>query len=57
VQRLGFNTVVQNPYGSIVNYLQVLSLTDHPEITQKAWSFANDLYVSSIIVNFHETAL
>lgn len=43
LQRLGFNTVVQNPYGSIVNYLQVLSLTDHPEITQRAWSFANDL--------------
>lgn len=48
-QRLGFNTVVQNPYGSIVNYLQVLSLTDHPEITQRAWSFANDLWVSAFL--------
>lgn len=43
LQRLGFNTTVQNPYGSIVNYLQVLDLTDHPTIPQRAWSLANDL--------------
>lgn len=36
---------MQNPYGNIVNYLQVLSLTDHATIPQKAWSFANDMYV------------
>ena len=41
-QRLGFSATVQNPYGNIVNYLQVLTLTDHPTIPQTAWSFAND---------------
>lgn len=49
LKRLGFNTVVQNPYGSIVNYLQVLSLTDHPEITQRAWSFANDFLLTPLL--------
>lgn len=44
-QRLGFNATVQNPYGGIVNYLQVLNLTSHPTIPQLAWSFANDTYV------------
>ncbi|KAK9895710.1 cyclin-like protein [Cystobasidium minutum MCA 4210] len=49
LKRLGFNTVVQNPYGSIVNYLQVLNLTDHPEVTQRAWSFANDFLLTPLL--------
>lgn len=48
LQRLGFNATVQNPYGSIVNYLQVLDLTGNPDVPQRAWSFANDACVPSL---------
>jgi len=49
LKRLGFNTTVQNPYGSIVNYLQVLNLTDHPTIPQRAWSLANDFLLTPVL--------
>lgn len=42
--RLGFNLIVKHPYGPLVNYLQVLGLTGHPTVPQRAWGFVNDLY-------------
>lgn len=49
-QRLGFHATVQNPYGSLVNYLQVLNLTDHPILAQTAWSLANDALLTPLLV-------
>ena len=42
LKRLGFNVQVQLPYGTLVNYLQVLGLTDHLQVPQRAWSYLND---------------
>lgn len=42
LKRLGFNVQVQLPYGTMVNYLQVLGLTEREGVPQKAWSYLND---------------
>ncbi|CAG8441932.1 6491_t:CDS:2 [Ambispora leptoticha] len=50
LKRLGFNVHVQLPYGLMVNYLQVLELTEHKEIPQKAWGYLNDALRTNIYV-------
>lgn len=42
LKRLGFNVQVQLPYGTMVNYLQLLGLTSEEGVPQKAWSYLND---------------
>lgn len=42
LKRLGFHVQVQHPYSAMVNYLQVLNLTDNLEISQQAWGTLND---------------
>ncbi len=42
LKRLGFNVQVQLPYGTMVNYLQVLGLTAQDDVPQMAWSYLND---------------
>ncbi|KAG9002036.1 hypothetical protein FRB94_004128 [Tulasnella sp. JGI-2019a] len=42
LKRLGFNVQVQHGYGTLVNYLQLLSLTTQEDVPQKAWSYLND---------------
>lgn len=42
LMRLGFNVQVQLPYGTMVNYLQVMGLTSEADVPQKAWSYLND---------------
>ncbi|KAI9609755.1 hypothetical protein KEM48_002795 [Puccinia striiformis f. sp. tritici PST-130] len=42
LKRLGFHVQVQQPYSAMVNYLQVLNLTDNEDITQRAWNVLND---------------
>jgi hypothetical protein len=45
LKRLGFNVHVQLPYGTMVNYLQVLGLAEHDEVPQSCWGYLNDAYV------------
>ncbi|KDN40263.1 cyclin-like protein [Tilletiaria anomala UBC 951] len=45
LKRLGFNVQVNLPYATMINYLQLLGLTDthrYPGVAQRAWSFLND---------------
>jgi len=42
LKRLGFNTTVVLPYGTLVNYLRVLDLARNTDACQKAWAFLND---------------
>ncbi|KAG8932168.1 hypothetical protein FRC02_001585 [Tulasnella sp. 418] len=42
LKRLGFNVQVQLPFGTMVNYLQVLLLTERDDVAQKAWNYLND---------------
>jgi len=52
LKRLGFNVHVALPYGTLVNYLRVLNLTNREDACQKAWGYLNDAYVSSLSVLF-----
>lgn len=45
LKRLGFNTRVQLPYGTMVNYLQVLGLANDDKVPQTSWGYLNDAYV------------
>lgn len=42
LKRLGFNVHVQLPYGTMVNYLQVLGLAEHESVPQSCWDYLND---------------
>lgn len=42
LKRLGFSVNVVLPYNTLVNYLRVLGLTNHPEVCSKAWGYLND---------------
>jgi len=42
LKRLGFDVQVRLPYGTLVNYLQVLGLIERTEACQRAWAFLND---------------
>ncbi len=42
LKRLGFNVRVQLPYGTMINYLQVLGLAGHDEVPQSCWNYLND---------------
>lgn len=45
LKRLGFNTLVVLPYGTLVNYLRILGLINQQTAPQKAWGYLNDAYV------------
>ncbi|KAJ8487149.1 hypothetical protein ONZ51_g4376 [Trametes cubensis] len=42
LKRLGFNVHVVLPYGTLVNYLRVLGLTEREDVSSKAWGYLND---------------
>ncbi|KAM5539003.1 hypothetical protein V8D89_007226 [Ganoderma adspersum] len=42
LKRLGFNVNVVLPYGTLVNYLRLLGLTDREDVPSKAWGYLND---------------
>lgn len=46
LKRLGFNTHVVLPYGTLVNYMRVLGLTSEGDAVTHAWGYLNDAYVS-----------
>jgi len=45
LKRLGFNVHVVLPYGTLINYLRVLGLTNREDVTARAWGYLNDAYV------------
>lgn len=45
LKRLGFNVNVVLPYGTLINYMRVLGLTNHEDACTKAWGYLNDAYV------------
>ncbi|CDO70779.1 hypothetical protein BN946_scf184798.g94 [Trametes cinnabarina] len=45
LKRLGFNVHVVLPYGTLVNYLRVLGLTEREDVSNKAWGYLNDARV------------
>jgi hypothetical protein len=45
LKRLGFNVHVVLPYGTLINYLQVLGLTSRADACTRAWGYLNDAYV------------
>ncbi|TFL07705.1 cyclin-like protein [Pterulicium gracile] len=42
LKRLGFNVSVVLPYGTLVNYMQVLGLANNKEAVSQAWGYLND---------------
>ncbi|KAI0831180.1 cyclin-L1 [Trametes gibbosa] len=42
LKRLGFNVHVVLPYGTLVNYLRLLGLTEREDVSNKAWGYLND---------------
>jgi len=42
LKRLGFNVHVVLPYGTLVNYLRVLGLTEKGDVCTRAWGYLND---------------
>ncbi|KAI6036840.1 cyclin-like protein [Pisolithus microcarpus] len=46
LKRLGFNMLVVLPYGTLINYLRLLGLTNHKEACGKAWGHPYTLYTA-----------
>ncbi|KAG6334562.1 hypothetical protein ID866_4538 [Astraeus odoratus] len=42
LKRLGFNVHIVLPYGTLINYLRLLGLTNHKQACAKAWGYLND---------------
>jgi len=42
LKRLGFNVHVVLPYGTLINYLRVLGLTNREDVCTQAWGYLND---------------
>ncbi|CCM06232.1 uncharacterized protein FIBRA_08478 [Fibroporia radiculosa] len=42
LKRLGFNVNVVLPYGTLVNYLRLLGLTNREDVCNRAWGYLND---------------
>jgi hypothetical protein len=42
LKRLGFQVQVVLPYGTLVNYLQVLGLVSREDVCQRGWNYLND---------------
>jgi len=49
LKRLAFNVHVVLPYGTLINYLQVLGLIKHPNACSRAWGYLNDAYAPFLI--------
>ncbi|RPD66012.1 cyclin-like protein, partial [Lentinus tigrinus ALCF2SS1-6] len=42
LKRLGFDVRVVLPYGTLVNYLRLLGLTEREDVSSRAWGYLND---------------
>ncbi|KIY63942.1 cyclin-like protein [Cylindrobasidium torrendii FP15055 ss-10] len=47
LKRLGFNTNVVLPFGSLINYLRLLG-HDTPDVVQKSWGYLNDAMQTTV---------
>ncbi|KAF8312742.1 cyclin-like protein [Cantharellus anzutake] len=52
LKRLGFNVRVQLPYGTMINYLQVLGLAGHEKVPQTCWNHLNDALQTPVYALF-----
>ncbi|KAF9533482.1 cyclin-like protein [Crepidotus variabilis] len=48
LKRLGFNVHVVLPYGTLINYLRVLELTNREDVCTKAWGYLNDAHQTPV---------
>ncbi|EKM82819.1 hypothetical protein AGABI1DRAFT_89509 [Agaricus bisporus var. burnettii JB137-S8] len=48
LKRLGFDVHVVLPYGTLVNYLQVLGLIKHGTACTRAWGYLNDAFQTPV---------
>ncbi|PWN40679.1 cyclin-like protein [Ceraceosorus guamensis] len=48
LKRLGFNTNVVPPHATMVNYAQMLGITQQNELMQRAWGTLNDMFQTSL---------
>ncbi|KAF9453295.1 cyclin-like protein [Macrolepiota fuliginosa MF-IS2] len=48
LKRLGFNVHVVLPYGTLINYLQVLGLIKQENACTKAWGYLNDAFQTPV---------
>ena len=49
LKRVGFNVHVVLPYGTLINYLRVLNLTNREDACTRAWGYLNDAYVINCV--------
>ena len=45
LKKLGFEVEVKLWYSLSINYLQILGLSQHDEVSQRVWNYCNDMYV------------
>ncbi|KAK4047794.1 hypothetical protein OIV83_005136 [Microbotryomycetes sp. JL201] len=57
LKRLGFQTQTGLPYGHLVNYLQVLELTDDSELVHRCWACVNDMLQTTAPALFPQSTL
>jgi len=57
LKRLGFHVQVQHPYSAMVNYLQVLNLTENTQVSQRAWGALNDSLLTTLPALYPPTHL
>ncbi|PLW45540.1 hypothetical protein PCANC_10150 [Puccinia coronata f. sp. avenae] len=57
LKRLGFHVQVQHPYSAMVNYLQVLNLTENTRFSQRAWGALNDSLLTTLPALYPATHL
>ncbi|KAF8810170.1 cyclin-like protein [Phlegmacium glaucopus] len=48
LKRLGFNVHVVLPYGTLINYLRVLDLTNREDACTRAWGYLNDAHQTPV---------
>ncbi|KAF9482793.1 cyclin-like protein [Pholiota conissans] len=52
LKRLGFNVHVVLPYGTLINYLRVLGLTNREDACTRAWGYLNDAHQTPVYALF-----
>jgi len=48
LKRVGFNVHVVLPYGTLINYLRVLNLTNREDACTRAWGYLNDAHQTPV---------
>ncbi|KAI0035749.1 cyclin-L1 [Vararia minispora EC-137] len=48
LKRLGFNTSVTLPYGTLINYMRLLDLSGREDAVTRAWGYLNDAFQTPV---------